>query len=34
VALLKGRELAQMRAVNEPDLDYNAWQARLEAEAS
>ena len=29
VALLKGRELAQMRAVNEPDLDYGAWQERL-----
>ena len=29
VALLKGRELAQMRAVNEPDLDYDAWQERL-----
>ncbi len=32
VALLKGRELAQMRAVNEPDLDYDAWEARLKAE--
>ncbi len=32
VALLKGRELARMRAVNEPDLDYDAWEARLKAE--
>ena len=31
VALLKGRELAQMRAVNEPDLDYDAWEARIAA---
>ena len=29
VALLKGRELAQMRAVHEPDLDYDAWEARV-----
>lgn len=29
VALLKGRELAQHRAVNEPDLDYDAWEARV-----
>lgn len=29
VALLKGRELARMRAVNEPDLDYDAWEARI-----
>ena len=31
VALLKGRELAQMRAVHEPDLDYDAWEARVAA---
>ncbi len=29
VALLRGRELAQMRAVHEPDLDYDAWEAEL-----
>ena len=29
VALLKGRELARMRAVNEPGLDYDAWEARI-----
>lgn len=29
VALLKGRELAQHRVVNEPDLDYDAWEARV-----
>jgi 2-dehydropantoate 2-reductase len=29
VALLKGRELHQMRAVNQPDLDYAAWEARI-----
>ena len=27
VALLRGRELAQRRAVHEPDLDYEAWEA-------
>lgn len=27
VALLRGRELAQRRAVHEPDLDYDAWEA-------
>ncbi|HEX9837322.1 MAG TPA: ketopantoate reductase family protein [Alphaproteobacteria bacterium] len=31
VALLKGRELARMREVAEPDLDYDAWQARVAA---
>lgn len=31
VALLKGREHAQIRAVHEPDLDYAAWEARIEA---
>ena len=31
VALLKGRELGQMRAVHEPDLDYDAWEARIAA---
>ncbi len=30
VALLRGRELAQMRAVHEPDLDYEAWEASFE----
>jgi 2-dehydropantoate 2-reductase len=29
VALLKGRELHQMRAIHEPDLDYAAWEARV-----
>jgi 2-dehydropantoate 2-reductase len=29
VALLKGRELHQMRASHEPDLDYEAWEARI-----
>ena len=29
VALLKGRELSQQRIVNEPDLDYDAWEARV-----
>lgn len=29
VALLKGRELHQMRALHEPDLDYAAWEARI-----
>jgi 2-dehydropantoate 2-reductase len=33
VALLKGRELARMREVGEPDLDYDAWQARVAAGA-
>ncbi len=27
VALLRGRELAQRRAVHEPDLDYEVWEA-------
>lgn len=31
VALLKGRELARMRAVGEPGLDYDAWEARIAA---
>ncbi len=31
VALLKGRELARIRAVHEPDLDYDAWEARVAA---
>ena len=31
VALLKGRELARVRAVHEPDLDYQAWEARIAA---
>lgn len=29
VALLKGRELHQMRKIHEPDLDYAAWEARI-----
>jgi ketopantoate reductase len=29
VALLKGRELHQMRRIHEPDLDYDAWEARI-----
>lgn len=29
VALLKGRETSQMRAVHEPDLDYNAWEQKI-----
>ena len=29
VALLKGRELHQQRAIHEPDLDYDAWEARI-----
>jgi 2-dehydropantoate 2-reductase len=29
VALLKGRELHQMRAIHDPDLDYDAWEARI-----
>lgn len=31
VALLKGRELARMRAVDDPGLDYDAWEARIAA---
>ena len=29
VALLKGRELHQRRVVHEPDLDFDAWEARV-----
>jgi 2-dehydropantoate 2-reductase len=29
VALLKGRELHQMRAIHDPDLDFDAWEARI-----
>jgi 2-dehydropantoate 2-reductase len=29
VALLKGRELHQMRRVHKPELDYAAWEARI-----
>jgi 2-dehydropantoate 2-reductase len=29
VALLKGRELHEQRKVHEPDLDYDAWEARI-----
>jgi 2-dehydropantoate 2-reductase len=29
VALLRGRELHQQRAIHEPDLDYDAWEARI-----
>lgn len=32
VALLKGREQSQMRAVHEPDFDYQAWEERIAAE--
>ena len=31
VALLKGRELSQIRSLHEPDLDYAAWEARIAA---
>ncbi len=31
VAMLKGREQSQMRAVDEPGFDYDAWEARIEA---
>ena len=31
VALLKGRELHQQRRTHEPDLDYDAWEARVAA---
>ncbi|MDP6517786.1 MAG: 2-dehydropantoate 2-reductase [Alphaproteobacteria bacterium] len=31
IALLKGRELSQIRAIHEPDLDYDAWEARIAA---
>ncbi len=31
VALLLGRELSQMRAVHEPNIDYEAWEARVAA---
>lgn len=30
VALLKGVETARMRAVHEPDLDYDAWEASIQ----
>ena len=29
VALLKGRELHQQRRIHEPDLDFDAWEARI-----
>ena len=29
VALLKGKEQSQIRAIHEPDLDYGAWEARI-----
>jgi 2-dehydropantoate 2-reductase len=29
VALLKGRELHQQRAIHEPDLDFDAWEGRI-----
>jgi 2-dehydropantoate 2-reductase len=32
VALLKGRELHQQRAIHQPDLDYAAWEAQVSAE--
>ena len=31
VAMLKGREQSQMRAVHEPDFDYEAWEKQIEA---
>lgn len=31
VALLKGRELHHQRRLHEPDLDYDAWEARIAA---
>ena len=31
VALLKGRELSQIRSLHEPDLDYAAWETRIAA---
>ena len=31
VALLKGREYAQIQAVHGPEIDYDAWQARVDA---
>jgi 2-dehydropantoate 2-reductase len=31
VALLKGRELHQQRRIHQPDLDYDAWEARIAA---
>jgi 2-dehydropantoate 2-reductase len=34
VALLKGRELHQQRRTHEPDLDYDAWEARVAAGAA
>jgi 2-dehydropantoate 2-reductase len=33
VALLKGRELHERRRREQPDLDYDAWEARVAAEA-
>jgi hypothetical protein len=31
VALLKGRELHERRKREQPDLDYDAWEARVAA---
>lgn len=31
VALLKGREQSQQRAIHEPDFDYDAWETRIAA---
>lgn len=31
VALLKGREQSQTRAIHEPDFDYSAWEKRIES---
>ena len=31
IALLKGREQAQIRSVHDPDFDYEAWEARIAA---
>ena len=34
VALLRGRELSQQRAIHEPDLDYDAWEKEVNAAVS
>jgi ketopantoate reductase len=31
IALLKGRERAQIRSVHDPNFDYEAWEARIAA---
>lgn len=32
VAMLKGREQSQMRAIHDPDFDYEAWEQRIAAD--